>query len=762
MALTQTQVSQLYVSIFGRASEGEGNKYWATNGKDMASTANTMLATDAAKAYFGDSLKSNDAFIKHIYKNTLGKEPTDDAAGIKFWVDMLASGKSRGEVVATMIWSAQQESNKGVAQDMFNNKVKVSNYVAENIEKAGDNLDLFKGFIEKVTSTEASLKEAKAGVDAIKGNAALPAALKALADAKAAKANYLKTLPELDTDFSGTIDVKAGKATASDVSTMLTNVTNSIKAAGKVNDANFATRSAETQDMLIKEALNKLQKAQDDAAKDAKVSVALFEAANTKSSAVQKAVAVEEKVAESFKVETAKFEAYTANAALKGKADFEAAVDNDKYGVENNQLISKNGAGIATVLAKKVDGVWTIQEAGKSLEGVLEFLKFYDEKKAAEDNTKAAKVALAKAVEAIIVAETGAYKVQSLGDIYNVEAGNHTFNLSGSNAKIFKTKEVAEAAGVVEVYELDLTDVKTGADNDTVTIAITDGSGGNSANITGATGLAHSQQGAVLAGKLNGATVTFKGLEYKIAQVGTTAKITLTAKEAKASNGSIKLTVTNNGSTDDEVGISTEQAPKKAGTAVDFGAETPALTKAIALETAIKSLNALKTDKENFETARTYNDRVEELTKAITKAEKAISNKVDDKEAPGLGLNLLDYKTETDATTGNDVLLFENSVANKVFNQFGDAGLDRLYFGEKYKFVQVKSDADVVGKATGDVSTLEIFYKEEGSTVKFYVEKNAFSGQANGAEEYAIVTLTGIAAKELTIADGFVSAGTLA
>lgn len=28
MALTQEQVSQLYVAIFNRASEGEGNEYW--------------------------------------------------------------------------------------------------------------------------------------------------------------------------------------------------------------------------------------------------------------------------------------------------------------------------------------------------------------------------------------------------------------------------------------------------------------------------------------------------------------------------------------------------------------------------------------------------------------------------------------------------------------------------------------------------------------------------------------------------------------
>ena len=54
-ALTQTQVSQLYVSIFGRASEGEGNAYWVAKGATMASTATQMLGSPAAIAYFGNS-----------------------------------------------------------------------------------------------------------------------------------------------------------------------------------------------------------------------------------------------------------------------------------------------------------------------------------------------------------------------------------------------------------------------------------------------------------------------------------------------------------------------------------------------------------------------------------------------------------------------------------------------------------------------------------------------------------------------------------
>ena len=45
-----------------------------------------MLATEAAKEYFGSALTSNEAFIKHIYKNTLNKTEVEDPEGINFWV----------------------------------------------------------------------------------------------------------------------------------------------------------------------------------------------------------------------------------------------------------------------------------------------------------------------------------------------------------------------------------------------------------------------------------------------------------------------------------------------------------------------------------------------------------------------------------------------------------------------------------------------------------------------------------------------------
>ena len=160
-ALTQTQVSQLYVGVFGRASEGSGNFYWQADpsSTSMTVTANVMLNTDPAKAYFGATLYDNQAFIEHIYFHTLGKTYTEDPAGVDYWVGELYGGKSKGEVIAALIVAAQLPENAGAAQDQFNNKVQVSNYCADTITDYTV-LETFTGFIADVTDDEASVTAA--------------------------------------------------------------------------------------------------------------------------------------------------------------------------------------------------------------------------------------------------------------------------------------------------------------------------------------------------------------------------------------------------------------------------------------------------------------------------------------------------------------------------------------------------------------------------------------------------------------------------
>jgi len=167
--LTQTQISQLYVSIFGRASEGEGNAYWCSNQDNMIIAADTMLNTDPAKTYFGTTLNDNQKFIEFIYQNTLGKTYAEDRDGVNYWVSELAGGKSKGEVVSTLINACMDPQYAGLpAQDRFINKVTVCNYAADTIAKCPDVNDLsaFVNFITGVTHDSSTVEAAKADVNA--------------------------------------------------------------------------------------------------------------------------------------------------------------------------------------------------------------------------------------------------------------------------------------------------------------------------------------------------------------------------------------------------------------------------------------------------------------------------------------------------------------------------------------------------------------------------------------------------------------------
>jgi Papain family cysteine protease/Bacterial Ig domain/Domain of unknown function (DUF4214)/CARDB len=175
--LTQTEVSQLYVGVFGRASEGDGNRYWqsAPSSTSIGAVANVMLGTDPAKTYFGATLNDNQAFIEHIYLNTLGKSYAEDSQGIDYWVGELSSGKSKGDVIAALIAAAQHPDNAGDAQDRFNNKVQVSNYCADTIAVYTD-LVTFTNFISSVTHDSATVTDAKNAINAYLGTNQKPIA----------------------------------------------------------------------------------------------------------------------------------------------------------------------------------------------------------------------------------------------------------------------------------------------------------------------------------------------------------------------------------------------------------------------------------------------------------------------------------------------------------------------------------------------------------------------------------------------------------
>jgi formylglycine-generating enzyme required for sulfatase activity len=139
--LTTTQVSRLYAAIFGRASDGQGNAFWQKQ-PDSASAAEAILDTPDAKDYFEGSLDTNQAFIEHIYSNTLGKTLENDPDGIAFWVEQLEGGASRGQVVAALVDTIESyapgqpdhpnaDDATNAAFNQFTNRVTVSDYMAE-------------------------------------------------------------------------------------------------------------------------------------------------------------------------------------------------------------------------------------------------------------------------------------------------------------------------------------------------------------------------------------------------------------------------------------------------------------------------------------------------------------------------------------------------------------------------------------------------------------------------------------------------------
>ena len=98
---------RLYLAYFLRFPDAEGIEYWLTVG-------NGQLGLGEASLYFADSQEFNNRygsvddgeFVDLIYGNVLNR--IRDTAGYDYWIQVLADGYSRGEV---MIWFSESEEN---------------------------------------------------------------------------------------------------------------------------------------------------------------------------------------------------------------------------------------------------------------------------------------------------------------------------------------------------------------------------------------------------------------------------------------------------------------------------------------------------------------------------------------------------------------------------------------------------------------------------------------------------------------------------
>ena len=163
----RTQVSQLYVSLFGRAPDGEGLGYWVgqlADGKTIAAVAQEMFSVTPARAIY-PSYMTNDEIVAAFYVNVLGR--TADAEGQAFWVGkMNATGATKGSVIADMINVVANYTGTDAAglksKALFTNKVEVAQYYGEKNGSIAGATTALAG----VTEVATTVTTAKAAVDA--------------------------------------------------------------------------------------------------------------------------------------------------------------------------------------------------------------------------------------------------------------------------------------------------------------------------------------------------------------------------------------------------------------------------------------------------------------------------------------------------------------------------------------------------------------------------------------------------------------------
>ena len=163
MALNQSQVSALYASLFGRASEGAGSNYWQeaskANNWGFEKVANEMLKTQAAKDFFGSSMGSDEAFIAHIYATTLNKGAGVDEEGKAFWAKALKEGRAdKGTIASELLKSAlslkysnDKDPATKAAHNLLVNKIIASNVIADSVKDIPAGKDIkeqLKSFVE--------------------------------------------------------------------------------------------------------------------------------------------------------------------------------------------------------------------------------------------------------------------------------------------------------------------------------------------------------------------------------------------------------------------------------------------------------------------------------------------------------------------------------------------------------------------------------------------------------------------------------------
>jgi hypothetical protein len=105
------QVYRLYQAAFAREPDAAGLGYWLAqndHGASLASIAQDFVHSREFASLYGDA-PSNTQLATAFYQNVMHRAP--DAAGLQYWVDLLAHGTTAAEVLASFSESAENQAN---------------------------------------------------------------------------------------------------------------------------------------------------------------------------------------------------------------------------------------------------------------------------------------------------------------------------------------------------------------------------------------------------------------------------------------------------------------------------------------------------------------------------------------------------------------------------------------------------------------------------------------------------------------------------
>lgn len=173
MALTSKDINALYITLFNRIAEGDGQQYWLNvankNNLEIKDVAAAMLATGASKEYFSGK-ESNEDFINHIYTNLFLKDKSKDPEGVAFWAKSLYNGNSREVVVSELLKAAEHGSYSDAdavrAQNLYLNKLKVAEVGAKIMQKLPEKgtqeqkLAAFSNILKEITDASTAAEVA--------------------------------------------------------------------------------------------------------------------------------------------------------------------------------------------------------------------------------------------------------------------------------------------------------------------------------------------------------------------------------------------------------------------------------------------------------------------------------------------------------------------------------------------------------------------------------------------------------------------------